>query len=215
MRLTRPARVLLVDDHALVRSGLRVLLEQLAAVEVVAEAGNGREAIRVVDEVKPDLVIMDIQMPELNGLEALERIKKSSPHTRLIMLSMHTDPQSVRQALARGADGYLVKAAAQEELEFAVRAALRGDSYLSPAVTRSALITNDPGSESGPLTSRQREILQLVVEGNSTKSIARKLDLSVKTVEAHRSQLMTRLGIRNLPGLVRYAMRMGIIPTEG
>ena len=215
MKLARPARVLLVDDHALVRSGLRVLLEQLASVEVVAEAGNGREAIRVVEEIRPDLVIMDIQMPELNGLEALARIKKSSPNTRLIMLSMHTNPQSVRQALERGADGYLVKAAAQEELEFAVRAALRGDSYLSPAVTRSALLTATPGADSGPLTSRQREILQLVVEGNSTKSIARKLELSVKTVEAHRSQLMTRLGIRNLPGLVRYAMRMGIIPTEG
>lgn len=204
-----------MDDHALVRSGLRVLLEQLPSVQVVAEAGDGREAVRAVEELRPDLVIMDIQMPELNGLDALERIKKSCPATRLIILSMHANAENVREALARGADGYLVKAAAQEELEFAVKATMRGDSYLSPAVTRGALQTGEAQPEPGPLTTRQREILQLVVEGNSTKSIARKLDLSVKTIEAHRSQLMTRLGIRNVPGLVRYAMRMGIIPTEG
>ena len=151
MRMTKPARVLLVDDHALVRSGLRVLLEQLPSVEVVAEAGDGREAVRVVEELRPDLVIMDIQMPELNGLDALERIKRNNPSTRLIILSMHANPENVRQALARGADGYLVKAAAQEELEFAVKATIRGDSYLSPAVTRGAVQPAEPTPEPGSL----------------------------------------------------------------
>lgn len=209
------ASVLLVDDHVLVRSGLRVLLEQLPGVEVVGEAGTGREALAVAAEVRPDLVILDIEMPELNGLDTIEFLKRDHPQTRVLVLSMHQNPEHVQRALANGADAYIVKAAAQAELALAVRAALRGESYLSPAVTRGAL--SDRGERARPnarLTPRQREILQLVVEGHSTKSIARILGLSVKTVEAHRSHLMTRLGIRNLPGLVRYAMRVGMIPSE-
>lgn len=208
-------RVLLADDHALVRSGLHALLDQVVDVEVVGEVGNGRDAIDAVGELKPDIVIMDIAMPEMNGLEALARIKSLHPNVRVIVLSMYENPEHVRRALAGGADGYVVKAAAQEELELAVRAAWRGDSYLSPAVTRGALDPQVTGAASlDALTPRQREIMQLVVEGNSTKGIARKLDLSTKTVEAHRSQVMTRLGIRNVPDLVRYAIGAGVISAD-
>ncbi len=221
-RLTRdvtdaapPSRTLLVDDHALVRSGLRVLIEQLPEIEVIGEAGNGREAFEIVERERPAIVIMDIAMPEMNGLEALVRIKRAVPSTRVIILSMYANSDHVQRALEGGADGYIVKAAAQEELEFAIRAVRRGDSYLSPAITRVALHAESAGAP-GPeaLTPRQREILQLVAEGNSTKAIARKLQLSVKTVEGHRGQLMTRLGIRNATGLVRYAIRAGIIEAE-
>jgi DNA-binding NarL/FixJ family response regulator len=209
------SRTLLVDDHALVRSGLRVLIEQMPEVEVIGEAGNGREALELVERERPAIVIMDIAMPEMNGLEALIRIKKLLPTVRVIILSMYASSEHVQRALDGGADGYIVKAAAQEELELALRAIREGNSYLSPAVTQGAL---DPAtarrSSPNALTSRQREILQLVAEGNSTKAIARKLDVSVKTVEGHRSQLMTRLAIRNVPGLVRYAIRAGIIESE-
>lgn len=205
------ARILLVDDHALVRSGLRVLLEQLEGLDVVGEAGDGREALAMVNQLRPDVVVMDIAMPEMNGLEALARIKQTHPETGVIILSMYTNPDHVRRALDGGADGYIVKAAAQQELEMGIRAVMRGDSYLSPAVTRGAL---GAARTLDVLTGRQREILQLVVEGNSTKAIARKLGLSVKTVEAHRSQIMARLEIRNIAGLVRYAIRVGIINAE-
>lgn len=210
------SRTILVDDHALVRSGLRVLIDQMPEVEVVGEAGNGREALALIQRERPEIVIMDIAMPEMNGLEALIRIKQTSPRIRVIMLSMYTSSEHVQKALDGGADGYIVKAAAQEELELAVRAIRRGNSYLSPAVTRGALDpTAGKRATVEALTPRQREILQLVAEGNSTKAIARKLDLSVKTVEGHRSQLMARLSIRNVTGLVRYAIRAGVIESEG
>lgn len=214
----RPLRVLLADDHRLIRAGIRALLEQLGNVEVVAEAANGREALELADKHRPDVVLMDIAMPELNGLEATERLKKQFPRMRVLLLSMHADEAYVSQALAAGADGYILKNAGVVELELAIQAAARGESYLSPAVAKKVI-----SGRAGPhmaragwqrLTPRQREILQAIAEGSSTKAIAAKLGLSVKTVETHRAKLMERLDIHDVAGLVRYAIRVGLITTE-
>ncbi|MEZ4416032.1 MAG: response regulator transcription factor [Gemmatimonadota bacterium] len=210
-------RVLLADDHALVRSGLGSLLEQVDGIEVVGEVGNGRLAVEGVQELKPDIVIMDITMPELNGLDATVRIKRDRPETRVIILSMHTGEEYITAALEAGADAFLVKDAAPVELELAIRAVASGNSYLSPIVAKRVLDRRALGIPATPdvaLTPRQREILQLVAEGNSSKAIARKLHLSTKTVETHRSQLMERLGIRDLASLVRYAVRVGLVGSE-
>lgn len=208
-------RILLADDHALVRAGLRRLLESLPEVEVVAEAGDGHEALRLMGERQPDLALLDVSMPALSGLEVALRAAKEHPKVRVVMLSMYADPEYVRQALRAGAAGYLLKDASPGELELALRAVARGDNWLSPAVSpvaASALASER--AEPGPfelLTSRQREMLQLIAEGNSTKEIAFRLGLSVKTVEAHRAQLIQRLGVRGLAGLVRYAVHAGIV----
>lgn len=211
-------RVLLADDHTLVRAGIRALLETIPGVEVVAESGQGQETVDLVEKHRPDVAILDIGMPGLNGVEVASRTLKLSPRTRVVMLSMHADPTYVRQALRAGAAGYLLKEAAVEELPLALQAVLRGESYLTPkvsqAVVQGFLRDGEPG-ERDPLeglTGRQREILQLVAEGKSTKEIARTLDLSVKTVETHRSRLMERLGVHDLPGLIRIAMRAGLVP---
>jgi DNA-binding NarL/FixJ family response regulator len=212
-------RVLLADDHRLVRAGIRALLEQLDAVEVLAEATNGRDAVRLVGEHHPDVVLMDIAMPELDGLEATARIKMQFPATRVLILSMHAADAYVSEALAAGAAGYMLKDAGAVELGLAVAAVARGDSYLSPAVTKQVMTvvggsTNAAPGERGRLTHRQREILQLIAEGNSTKGMAQKLDLSVKTVETHRAKLMERLEIHDVAGLVRYAVRIGLVSPD-
>lgn len=215
MRLTR---ILLADDHTLVRSGFRALLEQLEGVEVVAEAADGREALRLIEAHRPDIVLMDIAMPELNGLEATARITKQFPDVRVILLSMHANEEYVSEALRTGAAGYMLKDAAAVELELALRAVMSGESYLSPAVATRVVAAQaratDTGSGLARLTPRQREILQLIAEGNSTKAIARKLGVSVKTVETHRAKLMERLDIHDIAGLVRYAIRVGIVTSE-
>ena len=208
--------VLLADDHTLVRAGLRRLLEELPNVVVVGEAADGVELLALATQLQPDLVLTDIDMPGLNGLEATARLVKLQLQIRVIILSMHQNEEYVRQALLHGAIGYLLKDAAPVELELAIKAVLRGDTYLSPAVSKGVLsdyVQRLRGDEkpAALLTSRQREILQLVAESHSTKEIARRLDLSVKTVDTHRSRLMNQLDIHDVAGLVRYAMRTGLI----
>jgi DNA-binding NarL/FixJ family response regulator len=212
-------RILLADDHALVRAGFRALLQDMADVEVVGEADDGHEALRLIAELHPDVAILDISMPGLNGLEVASRATKEHPQTRLIMLSMHADEEYVRRALFAGARGYLLKNADRGELELAVRAVARGDAWLSPAVSKKVVAAYGRGSPApkGPfelLTPRQREILQLIAEGLSTKEIAHRLAISVKTVETHRAELMRRLDIHDIAGLVRYAIRAGIVRSE-
>ncbi|WHZ13835.1 MAG: Two-component transcriptional response regulator, NarL/FixJ family [Nitrospira sp.] len=212
-------RVLLADDHRLMRAGLRALLKSLELVQVVAEAGNGHEAIQLAEQHQPDIVIMDIGMPELNGLEATARMVKLTPAPRIIVLSMHANEEYVRRALQAGAAGYLLKGAEPAELELAIKAVMRGETYLTPAVSKQVVqnylhpreMKTSPIQE---LTPRQREVLQLVAEGHSTKDIAQKLNLSAKTVDTHRTELMQRLDIHDIAGLVRYAIRIGLISAD-
>jgi len=214
-----PIRVMLADDHALVRAGLRALLQSLDGVQVVAEVGGGHEALQAVAAHQPDVVLMDIAMPGMNGLEAAERVMKQWPSVRLIVLSMYTNEDYVRQALAAGAAGYLQKGADPAELELAIKAVMRGETYLTPAVSKQVVQNYLEQSAKKPgavqdLTPRQREVLQLIAEGHSTKDIAQRLNLSVKTIETHRTELMHRLGIHDVAGLVRYAIRTGIVTTD-
>jgi DNA-binding NarL/FixJ family response regulator len=215
----KPIRVLLADDHDLFRAGIRSLLEKVAEVEVVGEAGTGREALRLIQAQPPDVVLMDILMPELNGLDAAARVAAKFPDVRVIILSMNAAEEYVLQALRAGAAGYLLKNVSLVELELAIKAVGRGETFLSPAVSKYVMEAyihrvGGQGSSLERLTARQREVLQLVAEGNSTKEIARKLDLSVKTVEMHRTQLMAALDIHDVPGLVRYAIRVGLITPD-
>jgi len=208
-------RVLLADDHALVRAGMRALLAELPGIEVVAESGDGREALRLVRERKPDIALLDISMPELNGLEVVGRIARDHPNTRAIILSMHGDDESVRRALVAGAAGYLLKNSDRRELELALRAVARGDTWLSPSLTKRVVATYMRGaSPDAVLTPRQREVLQLVAEGHSNKEIASRLNVALKTVETHRTELMDRLGIRGVASLVRYAIQVGLVRPE-
>jgi DNA-binding NarL/FixJ family response regulator len=210
-------RVLLADDHTLVRAGLRSLLAATAGVEVVGEASNGVEAERLVIELRPDVALMDVSMPELNGIEATRRLTKLQPRPRILVVSMHSNPEYVRQALIAGAQGYVLKDAEPHELRMALSAVARGEAWISPAIAQSVVDDVVRSKGSGPceaLTPRQREVLQLVAEGQSTQRIARRLRLSVKTVETHRAQIMQRLDIHHVAGLVRYALRKGIIPPD-
>jgi DNA-binding NarL/FixJ family response regulator len=210
-----PIRVLLVDDHSLVRSGVRSLLEKISGVEVVGEASNGEEALEIVSSKSPNVVLMDIAMPRLGGLEALPRVIAKFPSVKVLILSALVAEEFVSRALRSGASGYMLKHAAGDELELAIKAVARNDIYLSPAISR-AIITNYMTrtvqlSPLEQLTARQREILQLIAEGKTTKEIAGILEVSVKTVESHRLQLMARLDIHDVPNLVRYAIRNGLI----
>ena len=212
-------RVVLADDHTLVRAGIRKLLELMPDLEIVGEADDGVALLALVEALKPDLVLMDIAMPKLNGLDATRDLLAAWPETRVLILSMHQNKQYVRLALRHGAVGYLLKDAATMELELAIEAIRRGETYLSPAVTKGVLneyVQHLRGDDPPPgqLTSRQNDILQLIAEGLSTKEIARRLDVSVKTVDTHRSQLMKQLDIHEVAGLVRYALRTGLIPND-
>jgi len=215
----KPYRILLADDHALVRAGIRSLLEKLPDTEIVGEAGDGREALSLAQARQPNIVLMDVAMPGLNGLEAVARLQKECPEVKVLVLSMHANEEYVIQALRAGACGYLLKDAATVELELALQAVGRGENYLSPAISRQVIddymarVSGQPGALEH-LTPRQREILQLIAEGKNTKEIAALLSVSIKTVETHRAQLMDRLDIHDVPGLVRHAIRKGLISLE-
>jgi DNA-binding NarL/FixJ family response regulator len=212
-------RAILVDDHWLVRAGLRSLLMAVGGLDIVGEASNGREAIDMVAKHQPQLVLMDIVMPGLGGVEATRRIVNEYPNVRVIILSMHTGEEYVLNALRAGASGYIDKGSAPRQLEFAIESVAQGEIFLSPAVSKCVIEgylsrATDQISSIEQLTSRQREILQLIAEGHSSKRIAGILDTSVKTIESHRANLMDRLGIHNIPGLVRYAIRHGLASVE-
>lgn len=214
-----PIRVVLADDHRLLRAGIRLLLEGVEGIEVVAEAADGREAVEHVRTHRPHVLVTDITMPELNGLEAAGQVAREFTGTRVLVLSMHANEEFVGQAIRAGATGYLLKDAAPEEVEAAIRTVARGDTYISPAVSKhlvAGYVRQTQGNDSPTevLTPRQREVLQLIAEGNTTKQIARKLVISVKTAETHRTQLMDRLDIHDVAGLVRYAVRKGLIRTD-
>lgn len=215
-----PLRVLLVDDHALVRAGIRALVDAIPNVSVIGEAGSAVEAFAITIAEKPDVVLTDIAMKGTNGLVLTAQILAALPETRVILLSMHSDESYVREALKIGATGYIVKDAAASELEAALQAVAAGGNYLSPSVSR--IVMERYGSQlkagaGGPLaelTPRQREILTKIARGRSTKEIAYELELSVKTVETHRAQLMQRLGLSDLAALVRFAIRAGLISAD-
>jgi DNA-binding NarL/FixJ family response regulator len=215
----KPVRVLLVDDHTLVRAGLRSLLEQIPAVQVVAEASNGREALSLIRAHLPNIVLMDLSMPGLNGLETLSRVTKIFPKVRVLILSMHASEEYVLQALNAGAAGYLLKGAEVAELKLAIKAVGMGDSYLSPPISKQVIanyLLRSSGKQSGleQLTPRQREVLQLIAEGQTTRKIAATLNISVKTAETHRAQLMERLGVADVAGLIRYAIKIGLVELD-
>jgi DNA-binding NarL/FixJ family response regulator len=216
---SKPVRVLLADDHKLVRAGFRAMLNSIADVEIIAETGDGREALELIQRDRPDVVLLDITMPSLTGLEVAKRVANQIENVRVIILSMHTSEDYIARAVRAGVSGYLLKNADPVELELAIRAAMNGEMYLSPAVSKQlvedyARRMRQEGAPEEQLTTRQREILQLIAEGKATKDIASGLKLSVKTVETHRKDLMERLGIHDVPGLVRYAIRAGIIKAE-
>lgn len=216
------SRVILADDHQLVRAGLRALLQSFADVEVLAECSDGHEALAQVARHKPDILMLDISMPGMNGLEVARRVPEVSPATRVLVLSMHVGPEYVAQAMRAGIAGYLVKDAAVDELRTALDTLAAGRHYLSPVISETMLhgflrtgkSPAEAGADLDKLTARQREILQLIAEGHGTRDIATRLGLSVKTVESHRSQLMDRLDIHDVPGLVRFAVRTGLVSSD-
>lgn len=214
-----PLRMLIAEDHVLMRAGLRLLLEQMDEVTVVAEASDGAEALRLLALYRPDIAVLDIAMEQLNGLEVAARAQAELPEVRVIILSMYATDSYVQQALRAGAKGYLLKDAAPVELGLAIRAVARGETYLSPAVASRVVRQLVQGPEEprpglGQLTPRQRSVLRLIVEGLTTQEIARALQISAKTVEGHRAQLMERLGIYEVAGLVRFGIRVGLVDRD-
>ena len=217
--MTTRYRILLADDHALIRAGIRVLLESLPGIEVMGETGDGLDAVERVQRDPPDAILLDITLPGLNGLEVAARIARLDVPTRVLMLSMHASPEYAARALAAGASGYLNKDSAFDELAAALDAIFRGRRYLCRALDAEVVHQLEERASKGEsgierLTPRQRQILQLVAEGYASREIAERLCLSVKTVESHRGQLMQRLGIFDVPGLVRFAIRHGLVPPE-
>ena len=215
----KPLRVLLADDHALVRAGIRALVEEIDGVEVVAEAGNGQDALKLIREHAPDVVLLDIAMPMLNGFEVLDQATRELPDLRVIVLTVHETEEYALYAFRHGARGYLPKTAASAELELAISAVAGGETYLSPALSQKTFFNRLKSGAPAPaalseLTPRQQEVLRLIAQGQSTKDIALTLDISAKTVEAHRAQLMSRLDIHDVAGLVRYAIKMGVVGID-
>lgn len=212
----KPTRVVLADDDNLVRAGIRALLENLAGIDVIGEASDGQAALRLCGELQPDIVFLDISMPRLNGLEVAARVTRECPQTSIIMLSMHVDAKYVQRALHAGVLGYLPKHSDLSELEMAITAVRQGQVYISPTIPETALVAYNDQTDGNSdllqtLTERQREILQLIAEGHTTRDIANILSISVKTVETHRAHLMARLNIYDVPGLVKLAVRVGLV----
>jgi RNA polymerase sigma factor (sigma-70 family) len=213
-----PIRVLIADDHALVRAGIRALVERIDGVVVVGEAGKGSEALELVRQLRPDLLLLDITMPDGNGFDVLDQITKKHPEIRVIVLTVHEAGEYAIRALREGAAGYLPKSAASIELEQAIHTVVRGEPYISPETAQNTLLQQRKGATKrdllATLSPRQREVLRLIAEGMTTKQIAQVLKISVKTVETHRAPLMERLGIHDVAGLVRYAIIVGLIEVE-
>ena len=212
--------ILIAEDHTLVRAGIRALLEKLDDLQVIGDVSDGLEAVQFCAQHPPDVLLMDISMPGLNGLEATQRIMAAQPAIRILILSMYANEAYMNQAMASGAAGYLLKGATTDEFKLAITTVRKGDTYLTPAMTKYLLDCRRQGvdPEDGPLakrSSRQREVLQLIAEGHSAKEIAARLDLSVRTVETHRAQPMGKLDIHDVAGLVRLAVRTGLVSVEG
>ena len=211
-------RTLIADDHALVRAGIRALVEKIKGVTVIAEAGKGNEAVELINELKPDLVLLDITMPDGSGFDVLHHLTKNFPDSRVIVLTVHEAGEYAIRALREGAAGFLPKSAASTELEQAINTVMKGETYISPETSRKTLLEYGKGTtkrdQLANLSPRQREVLRLIAEGRTTKQIAQTLEISVKTVETHRSQLMERLDIHDVAGLVRYAIIVGLINVE-
>jgi DNA-binding NarL/FixJ family response regulator len=212
----KPIQVLLADDHALVRAGIRALLERIDRVRVVGEAGDGLQALELIKELGPDVVLLDLTMPGLSGFEVLKETSERFPAVHMIVLSVNDSAEYAIHALRSGASGYLPKSAASAELEVAIDRVMHGEKYVSPSIAPEASLEfSGGGSERATeLTPRQLEVLTLISEGSSTKDIARTLNISVKTVETHRAQLMERLDIHDVASLVRYAIKIGLVSIE-
>jgi len=213
-----PIRVLIADDHALVRAGIRALVEKIDDVVVVGEAGTGSEALDLLRQFKPNLMLLDITMPDGGGFEVLDQVTKKYPEIKVIVLTVHEAGEYAIRALREGAAGFLPKSAASTELEQAIQTVIRGEIYISPETSRKTLLEYGRGATKrdllATLSPRQREVLRLIAEGKTTKQIAQVLEISVKTVETHRAQLMERLSIHDVAGLVRYAIIVGLIEVE-
>jgi DNA-binding NarL/FixJ family response regulator len=210
-------RVLIADDHALVRAGIRALVEKIEGVVVVGEAGKGSEALELVKELQPNLMLLDITMPDGGGFDVLDHVTKNYPEIKVIVLTVHEAGEYAIRALREGAAGFLPKSAASIELEQAIETVIRGEVYISPETSRKTLLEYGKGTKRdllATLSPRQREVLRLIAEGRTTKQIAQLLEISVKTVETHRAQLMDRLDIRDVASLVRYAITVGLIEVE-
>ena len=216
--MDKKQRILIVDDHTLLRAGLRALLAQDPGIEIVGEASDGRDAVRAVGQLTPNLVLMDLTMPGMNGIEAVTEIKRRYPDVRVLVMTLHKTEDFIHASLKAGADGYILKDATHDELRVAIRSVLQGKTYLSMDVSGKVVSGYLGGGKSASgssvfdtLTHREREILKLVAEGNPNKVMAEFLSLSVKTVEKHRSNLMAKLGVHNAAGLTAFAMEKGLL----
>ncbi len=214
--MTRRIKIMIADDHTIVRQGMRKLLETYPELQVIGESQDGDETVELAKQLLPEIIIMDISMPGLNGLEATRQLKKRLPQIKILILTMHAEKEYIFKILQSGASGYLLKGSAIEELITAIHAVDRGESYLSPPISKSIIeeyVGGGPNTrsttQSQPLTTREREVLQLIAEGHTSKSIATYLSLSSKTIETHRSHIMQKLNIHNAAGLIRYAIQKG------
>jgi two-component system, NarL family, response regulator NreC len=218
--MNKKKRIFIVEDHTLLRAGLRALLTQDPDLEIVGEADNGRDAIRAIGSLAPDLVLMDLSMPGMNGIEAMQDIKRRNPETRVLVLTIHKTDEYIHESLRAGADGYILKDATHDELRVAIRSVLNGKTYLSPDISGKVIHgylgngkSDNAGSRWDTLTHREREVLKLVAEGHPNKYIADYLCLSIKTVEKHRSNLMKKLDLHNASTLTSYAIEKGLVTT--
>ena len=221
MMTKKPIKLFLADDHTIVRQGLAKLLDGNLDMQVIGEAENGREAVKKVQELNPDVVLMDISMPLLNGIEATRQIRKMAPQTKVIILSMHSQDRYISELLSMGASGYLLKDASGGDIIKAIRAAVKGDTYLSPSISRRVIEDyvllkkkSSPEDHYGKLSNREREVFQMIAEGRSTREVAEILCISLSTVKTHRANIMEKLQFNNISQLIQYAVRLGIVDVQ-